>query len=136
MSEQRERPEIGPPEDFEHFLHVGAGDISTGLLDRDQNSVFLEVVERRRRKLPRTPRRENSIADPARSGVSVKTKKCKKIFSQCIFSVHQNHAMMEKCYNLLQKKKRKEKKEREGKKERKKEKKKKKEGGGTRKRRE
>eukprot|EP00048_Salpingoeca_helianthica_P016217 m.231086 g.231086 ORF g.231086 m.231086 type:complete len:849 (-) comp18241_c0_seq1:93-2639(-) len=55
-----ERPEIGPPEDFEHFQHVGVGDLETGMLDRDSNSLFFEVAERRRKKLPRTPKRENT----------------------------------------------------------------------------
>lgn len=54
----RERPEIGYPQDFEHFLHVGADDIGSGALERDQNSTFLETVERRRRRLPRTPKRD------------------------------------------------------------------------------
>jgi hypothetical protein len=64
-----ERPEIGPPEDFEHFQHVGVGDIESGSLDRDSNSLFLEVAERRRKKLPRTPKREKSASD-ARAAVS------------------------------------------------------------------
>ncbi len=64
MSGQRERPEIGFPEDFEHFLHVGAEDVGSGVLEKDQNSAFLAVAERRRRRLPRTPKRDTPAESP------------------------------------------------------------------------
>ena len=55
----RPRLEISAPQDFEHFLHIGVQDVETGVLEVDQNSTFLDVVERRHRKLPKTPKRES-----------------------------------------------------------------------------
>eukprot|EP00911_Craspedida_sp_UC1_P000089 UC1_evm2s74 len=67
--------EIGAPQDFEHFLHVGATNLrDVNELCADQNSVFTKVVERRARRLPKTPSspvaHSNKPIEPAVSGAA------------------------------------------------------------------
>ena len=49
-------PHISMPVDFEHFLHVGAQNLSdVNVLCRDQQKAFEEIVEKRSRRLPKPP---------------------------------------------------------------------------------
>ncbi len=56
--EQEGRLEISRPMDFEHFLHVGATNLSdVTTLCADQNSLFQDIVAKRAgRKLPKVRR--------------------------------------------------------------------------------
>lgn len=53
---RRKQLVISAPQDFEHFLHVGAENLrDVNELCKDTVATFQEVVQRRSRQLPQTP---------------------------------------------------------------------------------